>query len=131
MELLLNFSADMNAGAPWVGPWVNFMGIVLLLAIPFALSKSHLKSEARWTLLSMVGVFPMMMWLYSQYGYSRILGLPHVVFWTPLVIWLISRRRRWLVRETMVGKWMLLLVATLCVSLAFDYTDVVRHFLDL
>ena len=76
MEVLEKFSADVYAGPLWVSVWVSFMGLVLLLAVPFAPKRP----EARWTLLAMIGVFPFMMWLYSTFGYQKILGLPHVVF---------------------------------------------------
>ncbi len=125
MDIIDQFSADMQAGPQWISLWVNFMGLVFALALPFAL----FRAEARWMLLVMLLTFPTMMWLYSQVGYVRLLGLPHVVFWTPLVIYLWRRREKWRVRETIAGKWILLLFATMLVSLAFDYTDVARYLL--
>ena len=56
------------------------------------------------------------------------LGLPHVLFYTPVVIYFISRLRggelpkiaRWLMMASLV---------IILISLAFDYTDVARYIL--
>ncbi len=102
--------------------WVNFMGLVILLAIPFLITRK----EARWTLLSMVFVIPLTLWMYKEFGYSRLLGLPHIIFWTPLLIYLFSRKDRWQVRSTLGGKWILLLICTISISLVMDYINVAR-----
>lgn len=125
MEVFKNFSADLVAGPLWVSLWVGFMGLVLLLAMPFAFKRA----EARWTIVAMMCVFPFMMWLYCRFGYQRILGLPHVLFWTPLVIYIWSRRRTWQVKETLAGKWVFLAFGTMCTSLVIDYVDVARYFM--
>jgi hypothetical protein len=69
-----------------------------------------------------------MQWLYGELGYVRLLGLAHVLFWTPLAIYLYLRLKNPDVvtpfRQVM---WFLLL--TMLVSLAFDYTDIVRYLL--
>lgn len=123
MDVMEAFSADLAAGPDWVEWWVNFMGLVFLLAIPFA----FVRAEARWTLVAMALTFPSMMWLYSQVGYVRLLGIVHVIFWTPLAIYLWRRRDQWRARTTLAGKWIALLFATILISLAFDYADVIRY----
>ena len=123
MDVYQAFAADVAAGPQWVYWWVNFMGIVLMLAIPFA----FVRAEARWAVLVIALTFPSMMWLYAQVGYVLLLGLIHVIIWTPYVVYLWMRRDRWRVSETISGKWIALLFATMIVSLAFDYTDVIRY----
>ncbi len=125
MEVVGAFSRDLASGPAWVWAWVNFMGIVFLLAIPF----SFVRVEARWALAVMALTFPAMMGFYSLVGFVRLLGVVHVVFWTPFAVYLWRRRARWRIRETLAGKWILLLFATILISLAFDYTDVVRYLL--
>ncbi len=125
MEHLAAFAADLAAAPPWVGVWVNFMGIVLAFSIPFSLKRV----EARWALLVMVLSAPAMIALHAAIGYSRLLGIVHVVLWTPFVVWLWRRRDRWRVKETLSGKWIALVFATMIVSLAFDYADVARWLL--
>jgi uncharacterized membrane protein YeaQ/YmgE (transglycosylase-associated protein family) len=67
-------------------------------------------------------------WLYGQLGYVKLLGLPHIVVWTPLAAYLIV-----LLKRADIPKWprriMMVVLATILVSLAFDYADVVRYLL--
>lgn len=125
MEVFEAFSADMRAGPQWVYWWVNFMGVIIMLAIPFSITRV----EARWTLFAMILNVIFMMWLYSQVGYVRLLGLPHVVLWTPLAFYLWQRRDRWQVRTTLGGKWIVALFTIMVISLVMDYADVVRYLL--
>lgn len=125
METVEAFMRDVAAGPAWVEFWVNFMGVVFVLAIPFAFSRV----EARWALVVMAISLPAMMGLYSAVGFVRLLGIVHVVLWTPFAFYLWRRRDNWRVRETLAGKWIVLLFATVLVSLAFDYVDVVRYLL--
>jgi len=123
MEIVEAFSAEMRAGPQWVLLWVNFMGLVIMLAIPFA----FVRVEARWTIVVMALNVVFMMWLYSRFGYQRILGLPHVLLWTPLAIYLWRRRDQWRVRQTLSGKWIVALFTIMVVSLVMDYADVARY----
>lgn len=125
METLAAFSADLESGPRWVYLWVSFMSLVFAGAVPFA----FFRPEARWTLLVMAITFPAMIWLYSVVGYVRLLGIVHVVLWTPLAIYLWRRRTHWRVRETLAGKWIFLLFVVILISLAFDYSDVIRYWL--
>jgi len=67
-------------------------------------------------------------WLFNSYGYVKLLGLGHIPFWTPLAIYLLYQLRRpdmplWPRRIIMV------VLATIVISLAFDYVDVARYLL--
>lgn len=124
-EAIAAFAADLAAAPAWVGAWVNFIGLVFVLAIPFAFRRV----EARAALLVMALTAPAMIALHSAIGYSRLLGVVHVVMWTPFALWLWRRRGQWRVSQTLGGKWIALLFATMLVSLAFDYADVVRWLL--
>jgi hypothetical protein len=57
-----------------------------------------------------------------------LLGLPHVVWWTPLVVYL-YRRRSLLKRPPSFAGWIKTLVVTNTVSLVVDYIDVLRYVL--
>lgn len=125
MEQFQAFQADIATAPLWVQYWLNFMGIVLMLAVPFAFARV----EARWALLVIALTLPAMIALHSLVGYVRLLGVVHVVIWTPFVIYLWRRRDRWRVKETLSGKWILILFLTMIVSLALDYSDVARWLL--
>lgn len=125
MNALEAFAADLATAPLWVQYWVNFMGLAFAPAIPLAFKRV----EARWALLVMALSIPAMAFLHSMVGYVRLLGIVHVVIWTPFVIYLWRRRDRWRIRETLSGKWIALLFATMIVSLVFDYADVARWLL--
>ena len=122
MEYLAAFEADIARAPLWVQYWLNYMGLVLMLAFPFA----FVRREARWAVLVILLTLPSMVALHHAMGYVRLLGIVHVVFWTPFVIYLWRRRDKWRVKETLSGKWLLVLFLTMIVSLTFDYADVAR-----
>lgn len=66
-----------------------------------------------------------MMSMYWAFGYVRLLGLSHVIWWTPMVIWLIPKIRS----QQFTGNfalWIKVLVLTDIASLVIDYIDVAR-----
>ena len=67
-------------------------------------------------------------YMYKQMGYVKLLGLPHIIIWTPLIAFLIARLRRdnFSVWPTRILKFMIVII---CISLAFDYVDAIRYFL--
>lgn len=126
-ELMAAWSADVARQPLWVQIWMDVMMIVLLgLSVVF----SFVRVEARWVLAAFLAGAAAMLFIYSRMGYVRLLGLGHVIFWTPVLVYLLRRRDRWRVRETLSGKWILLAVTVLTISLAFDYADVARWLLD-
>lgn len=64
-------------------------------------------------------------WLYERMGYVKLLGLPHILLWTPLAIYLFS-----LIRRPDMPDWprriLWVVLATILISLAFDYADALR-----
>lgn len=127
MQDLMNaWQADVAKQPQWVQHWMDVMVVVLAV---FGAVFSFVRVEARWVLAGFVLGAAALIGLYSQIGYSRLLGLGHIIFWTPVLIYLIRRRAHWRVAETLSGKWLVLAVMVLSVSLAFDYTDVVRWIL--
>ncbi len=61
-------------------------------------------------------------------GYNRLLGLSHVVTWTPLLIYLWGRRGQ-IAGSSLVERWIRVLFVTNLVSLVIDYVDVGRYLL--
>jgi len=82
--------------------------------------------EARWVLLSMIGAILSMTAIFTFFGFEKILGLGHIVAFTPVLIYLYMRRSQWRVSQTYSGKWIALAFAVMSVSLAFDTVDVIR-----
>ncbi len=124
MDLMSSFAADVKAGPQWVYYWVNFMGLVFVLSLPFAIKRV----EARWVAIATLVVAPIIMFsLYHKFGYQRVLGWGHIIAWTPVLIYLWKRRAGWQVKETLSGKYILLVFTVMMISIAFDITDVVRY----
>lgn len=108
--------------------WIMWMNITTLSSLViFAIHRATWR-DAAVLLLVNVAMVSTMMWLYAQVGFVRLLGLPHLMFWVPLVIYLIMRMRRGgLPRMALTA--MLVLCATLSISLVLDVIDVVRWLL--
>lgn len=67
-----------------------------------------------------------MQWLFNQVGFVRLLGAVHVVLWTPLLAYLAMRFRKGAftgLRRAVMS----VFLATIVVSLVFDYADVARY----
>ncbi|HFB55467.1 MAG TPA: hypothetical protein ENJ46_06035 [Hellea balneolensis] len=123
MDAVANFMTEMKNGPAWVFYWVNFMGLLFMLSIPF----SFKRVEARWIALATLVLAPVIMAIiYSKFGYQRILGLGHVLGWSPIMYYLWKRKDQWRVGETLSGKWIALTFAVMCISMVMDVSDVVR-----
>jgi hypothetical protein len=107
--------------------WIYWMTLVNTASLLFL--KNHISARV------VLGVWIVnagsMMAAAEVVGFTRILGLVHVVYWTPLAIYLF---RKITVPEddedTGVYKiWVRVLLVTICLSLILDYVDVVRYIL--
>ena len=114
--------------AAWIEWWLNWM-LVALVLLPLVLL---IWPASRWagiaTIVSLVLSALTIGWMYDQMGYVRLLGLPHLLFFTPVLIYLIAVMRRpdtpaWPKRI------MAVVALTMAVSLAFDVVDVLRWML--
>lgn len=123
----MTFNEAVAAHAPaWVAIWIN---ILLLGAMILPLTLFFWKSTRLTALFSLVaGIISVggIMFLYQQLGYVKLLGLAHIVAWTPLAIYLWFKMRSPDVPRTprvIMG----VVFATITVSLVFDYVDAVRY----
>lgn len=115
--------ADILRGPGWLVAWVGWL-IVINTA-----SLLHLRRpEGRWVLSAWVANLLFMSILHYANGFNRLLGLSHLVFWTPLLL-LLWRRRAELPRSGGFGRWIRALWVTNAVSLLIDTSDVVRYLL--
>lgn len=112
----------------WLQVWVNilFLGAFVLPLALLIWKPSRIAGlvTAAASILAAGGVY----WIYGQLGYVRLLGLPHILFWTPLVFWLRHQQAR-----PDMPVWPRRIILTVCavivVSLAFEYADAVRYLL--
>lgn len=105
----------------WLLIWLGWLGFVNLASVAF-----WREVEARWVLAAFVGAFLLMTALYEINGYNRFLGLGHIVFWTPLLLYLYQRLGN-VIGPRLFETWLRVLLATNGVSLVIDYVDVFRY----
>jgi len=118
---------DAIAAQPqWVQIWLNVLGVCAFL-LPAALliwRASRLAGAITViaSALAGIGVF----WIFNQFGFVRLLGLPHIILWLPVVIYLARQSRR-PDMPTAPRAIMYAVMAVMCVSLVFDVVDVARY----
>ncbi len=117
------FANDMALQPMWVQIWVNFLGLVNFAALFFL--RSHL---ARIVLIAIILSGIGLVYLHSQFGYVRLLGLPHIVLWTPMLIYFWQQMPK--LQPSRLLTYLRVLTTTNFVSLLFDYVDVARYFLN-
>ena len=123
IEITQAFMAEVEKQPQWVQIWLNILGPVNFAAIFFVF-----KSRLAWIVLGAIILsFFGIMFLYSQYGYVRLLGLPHIIFWTPMLLYFWKAVPA--LEPSLVKKYLYLVMGTNFISLLFDYVDVARYFL--
>jgi hypothetical protein len=125
---IVTLSQALAAQPLWVQYW-NYVMVFCIVVLPLSLliwKQSRLSAVIiiAAALLAGVGVFR----IFDALGYVKLLGLPHVIVWTPLV-WFLFRQ----IKRNDMPLWprriMLVVLSVFVVSLAFDYVDVVRYVL--
>ena len=124
MEAPTLFSQIMDQ-PPAIVYWVFWLMAINTASILFIIHRV----EARWTLAAwLLNGMLIMPYLYDQFGFVRLLGLAHIVVWTPLLLYL-YRRHETFKLPSLTGIYFWLLIVTNAVSLGFDYVDLARYFL--
>jgi len=115
----------------WLQAWVLLLVVTHLAALLFVVRRRPqgglaVRTEPIAIVLSFLAAGLFMGWLYEQVGYVRLLGLPHLVFWTPVWVWML-RRRRALGARTLFGKYVHAYLVVAGLSLVIDLVDVARY----
>lgn len=124
----MNFVEAVALQPAWVGIWLNLL-LLGAFVLPITLLFWRASRMAGfWSLvaalLSGLGVT----WMFNQLGYVKLLGLPHLLFWGPLLVYLWRQIKRpdmpvWPRRIIFV------VMTVIAISLAFDTVDVLRYLL--
>jgi len=126
MEIFSQFYTEMTTNSPtWVLVWVNAMVAVLALSIAFSFSYR----EARWILLGVTLGMLGTIGAYALFGFTRLLGLGHILFWTPTLIYIVTVRGWKTYHKTLFSRWLILAAIIIGISLAFDVVDLLRWIL--
>ena len=112
----------------WMTAWLYWMSFAIIVTPLVLVFSKATRLDAVIVLLTNIAMLVGMGWIYEQIGYVRLMGIVHVILWTPLFIYLFLRAKNGempLLCRLII--WMF--VVTLAVSLVFDYTDAVRYLL--
>lgn len=101
--------------------WIYWLMAVNMASILFILRR-----EGLITLLVWIANVVTMTLMAEYFGFVRLLGLSHLVWWIPLLIYL-ARRLRDIPLRTWLGRWIVVLMLTNSVSLVFDSIDVAGY----
>ncbi len=122
----MTLSEAMAAQPAWLQIWLNIL-LLGAFALPLSLLiwKQTRLLAVTCLLAAGLGAFGVDA-MYQQLGYVKLLGLPHVILWTPLAIYLFVTWRK--VTTPRAAKIIIaFILTTILISLAFDYTDVIRY----
>lgn len=129
MENQMPFNEAMfTLASGWQTVWLYWMSFAIIVTPLVLVFSKATRRDAAIVLLTNIAMLVGMSWVYDQMGYVRLLGLVHVILWTPLLVYLFLRAKDGdmpLLCRLVI--WMF--AATLAVSLVFDYTDVARYLL--
>ncbi len=111
----------LAAEPAWLQAWVYWMMAVNTASVLFVRHRGAQLVLALW-----IGNIITMSLLFEWNGYNRLLGLSHVIWWTPLLV-LLWRGRRSVPRTGLYPRWLAVVFVTDAASLVIDYVDVVRY----
>jgi len=121
----MSFAEAVQTMAVPLRLWVLWLTVAMVATPLLLLIFRATRRDAAIVLASTVAVMVSMQVLYQAVGFVRLLGLPHVVIWGPLAVWLASRLRNAALPRpapVVIGVFLL----TIGVSLVFDVIDVAR-----
>ena len=129
MENQIPFNEAMfSLASGWMVVWLYWMSFAIIVTPTVLIFSKATRLDAVIVFLTNLAMFVGMAWIYEQMGYVRLMGIVHVILWTPLFIYLFLRAKKGeMPLLCRLAIWMF--VATLAVSLVFDYTDVARYLL--
>ncbi|MEZ5559970.1 MAG: hypothetical protein R3E86_15670 [Pseudomonadales bacterium] len=118
----------------WLQAWIMVLVLTHLAALAFVVGRVDARWQVRVEPFVIIGSFLVaavfMSWLYERVGYVRLLGLAHVLFWTPAWVWIWRRRRR-VPAKSVYGWYLVAYLAIAGTSLIVDVIDLCRYVLGM
>jgi hypothetical protein len=125
-ETIMTLEEAIAAQPAWLGVWLNILVFGAFVA-PLALFawKATRLTGAIALMTSLLAGFGVKL-MFDQMGYVKLLGLPHILLWTPLALFLWKKLQQqdlpiW-PRRILIG-----ILTVLTISLVFDYVDALRY----
>ena len=134
MDHPAHVAASLNeaiAGGPgWLRAWVGLLVLSHVAALPFVFWREEgslkFRAECAAIFVSFVAAAILMNWLYEGYGYVRLLGLAHLIFWAPAYVWVLSKRAAIGV-NSLYGRYIHVYLVIAGMSLLIDVVDLIRY----
>ena len=124
--------AIMATQPAWLLAYLMVLVAANLGAVFFIAKKTPQGWRPRYEALAIIAAFLLagefMEYLYQQYGYVRLLGLAHIVFWTPVYAWIFTHRKDY-EATPYFAKFVLFYLVMAGISLTIDIIDVARYLL--
>lgn len=119
MKNPLHFFTDLLKRPLHEPIWVFYMMIINMAAVFF-----WEELLAKIIVITFLASSMLMMGLYSKYGFTKILGLGHIL-WIPLIAYLMIKIQE---TEGLFFQYLVALAITISISLVIDTFDVWRYF---
>ena len=114
----------------WLLAYLMVLVAANLGAVFFIAKKTPQGWRPRYEALAIVAAFLLagefMEYLYQQYGYVRLLGLAHIVFWTPVYGWIFTHRKDY-AAYPYFSKFVPFYLVMAGISLTIDVIDLLRY----
>ena len=114
----------------WLLAYLMVLVAANLGAMFFIAKKTPQGWRPRYEALAIVAAFLLagefMEYLYQQYGYVRLLGLAHIVFWTPVYAWIFTHRKDY-AAYPYFSKFVPFYLVMAGISLTIDVIDLLRY----
>lgn len=129
-----NMPPDLGAAIAtepmWLQAWVMALVASHLLAIVFIVYRESGAWRVHYEPFAIIASFfaasALMGFMYQEFGYVRLLGLAHLVFWTPAYIWILMRRKS-IGYASWFGRYIHVYLVIAGISLIIDSVDVIRY----
>jgi hypothetical protein len=115
----LNFFVELFEQPAWIPAWVTYLMIINMASLGFW----H-EPLAKLIFVTFMLSAMLMMGLYSRFGFTKILGMGHVL-WVPLLVYIIVHIP---VAEGVFQTYLGILATSIAASLILDAFDVSKYF---
>jgi len=125
----MSFNEALAQQPDWVQIWSYWITAIVFAAALVALIQPGARRLGAAIVILTALTSALTYWIFLELGFVRLLGLGHLVFWTPLVV-ILWRGLRGSAPPPAPARWLLWgCLATVAVSLGFDLVDTIRYLL--
>jgi hypothetical protein len=133
MQEYTNLGEAIMATQPiWLITYLYVLVAANLGAVFFIAKRTPQGWRPRYEAIAIIVAFLMagefMDYLYAECGYVRLLGFAHIMFWTPVYVWIFIHREDYKVTPDF-AKFVSFYLVMVGISLLVDFIDVVRYLL--